>query len=194
MKMFNKIIMTSEQDDSKLKTGVFYDGDNKAEVEDGAFVSIKEPMEHDLYSGLKDLNARKITAYDADAPIYGIVDYVGVSHANVMGVNYRVGDKTAGVYPVAGETTRVRMLELGDEFYLCDENFDGEAAIGKFAAPEAGKTTLKVADSAPSEGFAIEIEDTRNLILGQTNHNTRLNAAGNGIVNDLMYRCRVISL
>lgn len=199
MKMFNKIIMTSEFDDAKLKAGRFYDdSDAVAEVEDGAVVSILGPEDHDLYTGLKDLNARKITAYDANAPIYGVVDYVGVSHANVMGVNYRIGDKTAGVYPMAGEITRVRMLEVGDEFYLCGENFDGTPAVGAFAAPAAGKTTWKVAASAAASGLCIEIEDTKNLILGQTNSNSRLNGNSYGdfanLTNDMMYRCRVISV
>lgn len=93
MKMFNKIIMASEFDVNKLKAGVFHDADgNLAPVEDGAVVSIKAPMAHDLYANVKDLNARQITAFDAEAPIYGVVDYVGVSHADVMGVNYRIGD------------------------------------------------------------------------------------------------------
>ncbi len=86
-------LMTSEFDVSKLKAGVFYDSnDAQAEVEDGALVSILGLEDHDLYTGMKDFNARKITAFDSTAPIYGFVDYVGVSHANVMGVTYRVGD------------------------------------------------------------------------------------------------------
>jgi hypothetical protein len=183
MKMFNKIIMASEFDVNKLKAGVFHDEEGKeAAVEDGALVSIKEPMAHDLYANQKDLNARKITAFDAEAPIYGVVDYVGVSHADVMGVKYRIGDKLAGVYPTAGERTRVRMLELGDEFYLCNENFDGEAAIGKFAAPAAGKTTWALADAKAEKGLCIEIEDVKPLIMGQVNEGS------------MMFRCRVISL
>ena len=183
MKMFNKIIMASEFDVNKLKAGVFHDAEGKvAAVEDGALVSIKEPMAHDLYANLKDLNARKITAYDENAPIFGVIDYVGVSHADVMGVNYRIGDKIAGVYPAAGERTRVRMMDLGDEFYLGDKNFEGEVAVGKFAVPAAGKTTWAVADSRPEKGLCVEIEDLKDLIMGQVNEGSKL------------YRCRVISL
>lgn len=183
MKMFNKIIMASEFDVNKLKAGVFHDAEGKtAAVEDGALVSIKEPMAHDLYANQKDLNARKITAFDEKAPIYGVIDYVGVSHADVMGVNYRIGDKIAGVYPVAGERARVRMLELGDEFYLGDENFAGAVAVGKFACGAAGKTTWAVADARPEKGLCIEIEDLKDLIMGQVNEGSKL------------YRCRVISL
>ena len=183
MKMFNKIIMASEFDVNKLKAGVFHDAEGKtAAVEDGALVSIKEPMAHDLYVNQKDLNARKVTAFDAAAPIYGVIDYVGTSHADVMGVNYRIGDKLAGVYPVAGERARVRMLELGDEFYLGDENFDGEAAIGMFACGADGKTTWALADARPEKGLCIELEDAKDLIMGQVNEGSKL------------YRCRVISL
>ena len=107
--------------------------------------------------------------------------YVGVSHADVLGVNYRIGDKIAGVYPSAGEGTRIRIPCLGDEFYLGNENFSGEVAVGKFAVPEAGKTTMKISDSKAA-GFCIAIEDERDLIMGQVNEGSKL------------YRCRVISL
>lgn len=184
MKMFNKIIMASEFDVNKLKAGVFHDAEGKiAAVEDGALVSIKEPMAHDLYVNQKDLNARKITAYDENAPIFGVIDYVGVSHADVMGVNYRIGDKIAGVYPIAGERTRVRMLELGDEFYLGNENFSGAPDLSnKYAVPANGSTIWTLASARPEKGLCIEIEDNKDLIMGQVNEGSKL------------YRCRVISL
>lgn len=181
MKMFNKIIMESEFDVNLLKDCYFQANGEDAEVEDGALVSIKELRDHDLYVGKKDLNARNCTAYDAEAPIYGIVDYVGVSHADVMGVKYMIGSKIAGVYPVAGEGTRVRIPKLGDEFYLGDKNFDADPAISKFAVPEDGKTTWKIQDSAATSGLCIELEDDRDLIMGQVNEGSKL------------YRCRVIS-
>lgn len=180
MKLFNKIIMASEEENHMLKDGYFVEDGVEAPVEDGALVSIKELRDHDLYPNMKDLNARVITAYDENAPIYGVVDYVGVSHANVMGVTYRIGDKTAGCYPEAGEGTRVRILALADEFYLGDENFDADPAVGKFAVPEAGKTTWKVVDDFADEGLCVEIEDERDLITGQVNEGSKL------------YRCRVV--
>jgi len=182
MKMFNKIIMASESEPNLLKDCFFQANGVDAEVEDGALVSILGPRDHDLYTGMKDLNARNCTAFDENAPIYGVVDYVGVSHADVMGVNYRIGDKIAGVFPVAGEHTRVRMLALGDEFYLCNENFDNAPAAGKYAIPENGETTWKVVNAAVTTGLCIAIEDdTRDLIMGQVNEGSK------------MYRCRVIS-
>ena len=92
MKIFQKIQMASEDVKSLLKTGVFYANGEVAATHDGALVHVGDPVEHDLYSSMKDLNARNITAYDEKAPTYGVVDYVGVSHADVMGVNYRIGD------------------------------------------------------------------------------------------------------
>ncbi len=174
-------IMQSEFDVSKLKDGYFQAESVDASVEDGALVSVKEPRAHDLYANMKDLNARNCVAYDADAPIFGFVDYVGVSHADVMGVNYRIGDKIAGVYPSAGEGTRIRIPCLGDEFYLGNENFSDTPVVGQFAVPEAGKTTMKVA-ADKAAGFCIAIEDERDLIMGQVNEGSKL------------YRCRVISL
>lgn len=180
MKMFNKIKMASEFDVSKLEDCYFMIDGEDADVEDGAFVSVLGPREHDLYEGLLDLNARNCVAYDEEQPIFGFVDYVGVSHADVMGVTYRIGDKIAGTYPFAGEGTRVRIPEKNDMFFLGNENFEGEPEKGKFAAPEAGKTTLTVMDEAPEEGFYVEIEDdSRNLIMGQVNEGT------------MLYRCRV---
>lgn len=182
MKIFQKIIMGSEFDVNMLKAGVFHDAEGvESEVEDGAFVSILEPMPHDLYEGLKDLNARKITAYDEEAPIYGFIDYVGVSHGDILGVNYREGIKIAGTYPCAGERVRVRMLALGDEFWLGDENFSGTPdESNKYAIPEAGETTMSVTGSMPDSGLCLEIEDSKDLIMGQVNEGSKL------------YRCRVV--
>lgn len=182
MKMFNKIIMASESEPNLLKDCYFQESGVDHEVEDGAVVSIKGLRDHDLYANMKDLNARNCTAYDATAPIVGIVDYVGVSHADVMGVNYRVGSKIAGTYPAAGENTRVRIPALADEFYLCDENFDTVPTAGQFAVPEDGKTTWKVVGTAAASGLCIAIEDdTRDLIMGQVNEGSK------------MYHCQVIS-
>ena len=182
MKIFNKIIMASEGEVNMLKDCYFQADGVDAAAEDGALVSIKAPRDHELYTGLKDLNARNCTAFDADAPIYGFVDYVGVSHADVMGVQYRIGDKIAGTFPEAGEGTRVRMLALGDEFWLGDENFDADPAVGKFAVPTADDTIMTIQASAAASGLCLELEDSKDLIMGQVNEGSKL------------FRCRVISL
>jgi len=177
--------MASEGEVNLLKDCYFQASNVDAAVEDGAVVSIKGLRAHDLYTTEKDLNARIATAYDEDYPIWGVVDYVGTSHASVMGVNYRVGDKLAGVHPEAGENTRVRILHEGDEFYLGNENFTGgqgavAPAVNKFAAPANGLTTWTVANTAPTSGPYVVIEDTRTLIMGQVNEGSTL------------YRCRVM--
>lgn len=182
MKMFNKILMESEFSTNLLKDCYFQNSGVDAVVEDGALVSIGGLRDHDLYTGMKDLNARNAKAFDTTMPIYGFVDYVGVSHADVMGVNYRIGDKLAGVYPAAGEGTRVRMLAIGDEFYLGDENFSATPTVGEFAVPSAGSTKMAPAATAAVSGLCLAIEDTRDLIMGQVNEGSKL------------YRCRVISL
>lgn len=198
MKMFNKINMRSEDLHAMLKDGYFVDANGFAAVEDGALVSICDPMTHELYDGtfgqpytipttpipadsIKDLNARTIKAYDASEPIYGFVDYVGVNTADVMGVQYRVGDKVAGIGVPAGEHTRVRMVELGDEFYLGDENFASAPTVGQFAAPTANNTKLTPAATKAAAGLCIKIDDTKPLIMGQVN-------------NGVLYRCRVVQL
>lgn len=181
MKIFQKIQMASEDVKSYLKTGVFYKDEALAACHDGALVHIGDPEDHDLYGSMKDLNARKIAPVeDAADKLIGFVDYVGVSQADVMGVTYRIGDKTAGVAPIAGERIRVRVPQLHDEFWLGIDNFASEPAVGDFAVPTVGDTVLTVGEQA-SEGLCLAIEDTKTLITGQVN-------------DGVLYRCRVVNL
>lgn len=181
MKIFQKIQMASEDVKSLLKTGVFYAEGVEAVTHDGALVHIGDPVDHDLYSSMKDLNARKIEAVtSATDKLMGFVDYVGVSQADVMGVTYRIGDKTAGVAPIAGERIRVRVPALHDEFWLGADNFKSEPSVGDFVVPTVGDTVLTVG-SETSDGLCLKVEDTKTLITGQVNDGT-------------LYRCRVVSL
>lgn len=181
MKIFQKIQMASEDVKSYLKTGVFYADNVEAPIHDGALVHVGDPVEHDLYGAMKDLNARKIEAVtSATDKLMGFVDYVGVSQADVMGVTYRIGDKTAGLSAIAGERVRVRVPQLHDEFWLGVDNFDSEPAIGDFALPTVGDTILTVGDET-TEGLCLKIEDIKTLITGQVNDGS-------------LFRCRVVSL
>lgn len=93
MQMIQKIQMASEDVKSYLHTGVFYNtGDVPADVGDGAIVVVGDLLAHDVYTGMKDLNKRKITAPTEKTDRVAIIDHVGISEADVMGVNYRVGD------------------------------------------------------------------------------------------------------
>ena len=97
--------------------------------------------------------------------------------------NSYLSTQIAGVFPVAGERTRVRMLEIGDEFYLGDENFSGTPDLtNKYAVPANGSTVWTIASARPEKGLCVEIEDNKDLIMGQVNEGSKL------------YRCRVISL
>ena len=94
MQMIQKIQMASEDVKSYLHTGVFYNtGDVPADVGDGAIVVVGDLLDHDVYTGMKDLNKRKITAPTEKTDRVGIVDYVGVSEADVLGVTYSIGDQ-----------------------------------------------------------------------------------------------------
>ena len=92
MRLMQKIQMASEDVKSYLHTGVFYDNGALAPVADGACVVVGDLEDHDTYKNMKDINARKITAPKAQTDKVAIVDYVGVSQADVMGVTYRIGD------------------------------------------------------------------------------------------------------
>ena len=72
------------------------------------------------------------------------------------------------------------MLQLGDEFFLGDENFSAAPTVGQFAAPVNGKTTMAPAATMPATGMALKIEDVRKLIMGQAFEGSKL------------YRCRVV--
>ena len=184
MQMINKIQMASEDVKSYLHTGVFYNnGGAPADVGDGAIVVVGELLDHDVYPGTKDMNKRKITAPTANTDKVAIVDYVGVSEADVMGVNYRVGDKIYGLYPKAGQATRVRDLILGDEFFLLTGNFTSAPTVGQYAEVTANSTLLTPV-ATPTEGVtAVRIEYSKNLVTGQVD-----------AADTLQYHCTVVQV
>ncbi len=93
MKMFNKIALAGEDVQTYTRSGRFYGADgNPAEIFDGAVVAVGGPVDHEVYDNTKDLNVSKLTAPATVKDIVGIVDYVGINKADVMGVTYYVGD------------------------------------------------------------------------------------------------------
>ena len=74
-KNFRKSLMMSEDVQSLLYTGRFYDNSNPAECDNGALVVQGAIEDHSVYNGLKDPNVHKITAPAADtllsAPLPG---------------------------------------------------------------------------------------------------------------------------
>lgn len=93
MKIFQKIALAGEDVQTLTRSGMFFNGENKpTDVEDGAVVVMGDPIDHAVYAGMKDLNVRKLTAPAKATDKVVLVDYVGVSKADVMGVRYHVGD------------------------------------------------------------------------------------------------------
>ena len=151
-KLFWKNQMASEDVNSLLISGRFYNEDAIAEIHDGAIVVIGDLEDHALYAGVKDLNVRKITAPEASTDAVAIVDIVNVSEGEIKGVVYREGIKTTDMKQTAGVPVRVRVLKKFDSFNIGAGNVDGEPVVGEYLVPVAGSTLL-----APS---ATKVEGT----------------------------------
>lgn len=91
MKLFEKILMASEDVKSYLVSGV---NTTDAEIPDGSLVVIGDLMDHEVYSGMKDYNDRAITLAGANPTgLVGIVDYVNVEEVKVGSRIFRVGER-----------------------------------------------------------------------------------------------------
>lgn len=90
--IFQKIALAGEDVQTLTRSGRYYEDDKVADIMDGRLVKVGGPIDHDVYTGMKDLNVRKLTKPEAVTDLIGIVDYVGISKADVMGVRYYVGD------------------------------------------------------------------------------------------------------
>ena len=182
MQAIQKIQMASEDVKSYLVTGLFYDGeDTPAVCHDGAVVVIGDLCDHDVYTGLKDYNKHKITAPEAATDAVAIVDYVGVSTADVYNVLYKIGDKTLGLSAPAGEPTRVRVMKKYDKFFLFSGNFASTPTVGQYAIPTAGSTLWTPAAAASTDSTCLKIEFSTPAIMGQTDVDTK-------------YFCRVVNV
>lgn len=162
-------LMASEKLPSLIYRGVFYNGATKAEVHDGALVVRGAMEDHDVYTGLKDINSYAISAPVADTDKVDIVDYVDVSHGEIMGVFYREGIKTFGLTCPAGVGTRVRIPMVGDTFYIAEDNFASEPTVGEFAVPTAGSTLFTPAAAAATTKFCVKVEAEKAVTQGAVN-------------------------
>lgn len=90
MKLFEKILMASEDVKSYLVSGV---NNTDAEIPDGSLVIIGDLCDHEVYPNMKDYNDREITLAGA-APTgrLGIVDYVNVEEVKMGNRIFRVGE------------------------------------------------------------------------------------------------------
>lgn len=178
MKLFEKILMASEDVKSYLVSGV---NNTDTEIPDGSLVEIGDLVDHDVYTGLKDYNDRDITLAGATPTgMYGIVDYVNVEEVKVGNRIFKVGALTAGLPVPQGGRTRVRMLKLHDEFFLGDDNFNAEIGDKGYAIPAANGEFAPSATAATS-GLCLKIEFGTNKITGQIN-------------DGMKYFCTVVSI
>jgi len=161
MKLFEKILMASEDVQSYLVSG----RNDAAEMADGLVVTIGDLCNHEVYAGLKDMNTRAVVAGMQAGKRYGIVDYVGVNEADIMGVRYRVGEKVAGLACPKGVATRVRIPQVGDTFFLGAENF----ATAPVAGTEYGADANGAYATTGVGNFKIKVEYITDKIMGQVN-------------------------
>lgn len=176
-KMFQKNLMASEDVQSYLGTGRFYEADAEGELKeaaitDGALVEIGGIENHSVYTGIKDVNVRKITVPTDDTVRYGIVDYVGRSEGEINGVLYREGVKTAGLSANAGENVRYRIPKVEDTFYLATGNFVGTPGTGKYAIPTKNSVDWTISTSPATSGLCVLIETSKNLTEGAVDTDT----------------------
>lgn len=165
MKFIEKILMASEDVKSYLVSGVCKD----KELADGSLVEIGDLIDHEVYKGLKDMNTREIKPYTSTSTgRIGIVDYVGVSKGEIMGVVYSEGVKTCGLPCPAGTHTRVRCPKLGDEFYLGKDNFESAPTVGQFAVAGADGQWAPAA-SAATDKLCVKVEFGKDKIIGVKN-------------------------
>ncbi len=163
MKFIEKILMASEDVKSYLVSGVCKD----KELADGSLVEIGDLIDHEVYKGLKDMNTREIKPYAGTGRV-GIVDYVGVSKGEIMGVVYSEGVKTCGLPCPAGAHTRVRCPKLGDEFYLGEDNFESTPTVGQFAIAGSDGQWAPAAVAA-NDKLCVKVEFGKDKIIGVKN-------------------------
>jgi len=181
-KLFWKNQMASEDVNSLLVSGRYYDTDGKiAEIHDGAIVVIGDLENHAIYEGVKDLNVRKITAPEASTDAIAIVDIANVSEGEIKGVVYREGIKTTDMTQEAGVPVRVRMLKKIDSFNIGAGNIEGTPVVGEYLIPQAGSTLL-----APS---ATKVEGTTCFKV-----EAKLNLTEGVIDTDVKYLCTAVSV
>lgn len=172
-KNFYKSLMMSEDVQSMLYSGVFVDAEgNEAECHNGAIVAQGDMADHSVYTGMKDPNVFKIAAPVSDTEEIGIVDYVDVSHGEIMGVDYREGIKTYGLIAPKGRRVRVRRLAKHDTGYFSADNFVSKPTEGQYAIPTAGDTRWTPVADVAADKTCIKIHFAKATTEGMINTGT----------------------
>ena len=157
-KNFFASCMASEDVRSLKYTGIFKNGGALAEIHDGALVVRGAMADHDVYAGLKDPNKFEIAAPTANTAAVDVVDYVGRSKGQIMGVTYADGIKTFGLVAPAGAPVRVRVPRKHDTGYFAADNFATEPTVDQYAIPTANSTLWTPVAAIDTAKTCIKIE------------------------------------
>ena len=181
MKLFEKILMASEDVKSYLVSG----RNDEVEMWDGAVVTIGDLVDHEVYANVKDMNTRAVELGMQAGKRYGIVDYVNVNQVDLYAntnspVTYRVGDKVYGLAVPKGWATRVRVPQVGDEFFIGEDNFAAAVDNNGYAILTANDVRLTPAPAA-GDNFAVKIHLGKDFNYGQS-------------ANGKLYLCEVVGL
>lgn len=173
---FQPVRMESQFVDTKLQSVFFMDDGEKAEIFDGAVVTLGDFAAEDVYTAsytrakgtdttVLDLNTREAGFCTAatDKGI-GVIDLATVATADGMGNTYRIGAKTIGLKAEAGVPVRFRKLVEDDVFVIGEENTE-ELTVGEFATPGTDGT-WEAADEEPDSGLYCKVIDKYNVTQG----------------------------
>lgn len=133
-------------------------------IKDGSLVKLGDLIEDDVY-GDADYDTYKAEKPDNTEEVV-IADYAGVSEGAITGNNYKLGVKLYDLMIPAGTVFRVRHLALHDKFWLGQDNFEGDPAVGKYAIAETGKYDHKVTDVKPVSGYGVKIIAEKGMTVG----------------------------
>lgn len=181
-KLFWKNQMLSEDVNSYLVSGKYVDENGEvAEIHDGAIVAVGAFIDHAYYAGVKDLSCREFKAPQSAEDDLVIIDVAERSHGDIMGVDYRIGRKTAGMVGEAGVPVRGRKLAKIDSFIIGAGNIEGKAVVGQYLVPKYNGSTLFVpAAEKATEGICVRVETDMPLTEGV-------------IDTDIKYLCTVVN-
>ena len=189
-KVFSKALMASESVQSYVGSTRFMADDEYAEVMDGAFVVLGDLDLDGVYSAESvDYNVYKSTAPAATTDKVVVIDIAGVSEGVIAGNTYKIGVKLVDLKAAPGFAVRFRRLAVGDKFWLGEGCFASAVGENGYAALTANDVTLTPAASQPGSGFAVKIQASKDLTVGQM---VAKNADGS--TYEQLYLCEVVQL
>ena len=150
------------------------------DIKDGSLIVLGDIVTDTVYAD------QEYDTYKGDYPAavtdeVVIADYAGISHGDIAGNTYRVGNKLYDLTIKAGEIFRVRRLALHDKFWLGADNFVGSPVVGQYAIATAGSGDHTVQASIAESGYCVKIIASKGLTAGMQD-------AG------MIYLCEVVKL